>query len=122
VSDDEHKILADISMDVPWELIERFATMPRVHPDDANRAADVLVERLHSLGVPVQVHEPILYLSLPTHAEVRAGGRTLRAKPPAGSADARNGVEGQLVHVPAGFAVGSEDVFDTFDEASTPPQ
>lgn len=118
MTEDERKVLADISMDVPWALVERFATMPRVHPEEANRAADVLVERLRALGVPVQVHEPTLYLSLPSHAEVRAGGHTLRAKPPAGSADARNGVEGQLVHVPAGFAVGSEDVFDTFDEAS----
>lgn len=118
MTEDERKVLADISVDVPWSLIERFATMPRVHPEEANRAADVLVERLRALGVPVQVHEPSLYLSLPTHAEVRAGGRTLRAKAPAGSSDARNGVEGSLVHVPAGFAVGSEDVFDTFDEAS----
>lgn len=118
MTEDERKVLADISVEVPWSLIEHFATMPRVHPEEANRAADVLVERLRALGVPVQVHEPSLYLSLPTHAEVRAGGRTLRAKAPAGSSDARHGVEGSLVHVPAGFAVGSEDVFDTFDEAS----
>jgi len=118
VTEDERTVLADISMDVPWALVELFATMLRVHPDEANRAADVLVERLRELGVPVQVHEPSLYLSLPVHAEVRAGGRTLRAKPPAGSYNAPNGVEGQLIHVPAGFAVGSEDVFDTYDEAS----
>ncbi len=56
---------------------------------------DEVVSRLRKHGVEVTVHEPSLYLSLPGLARVEAGGKTFRAKPPAYSRDARNGLEGQ---------------------------
>lgn len=115
MTDDERRVLADIDMSVPWSLVERFSTMPRAEPDDVSKAADELVSRLEGLGLPVTVHEPELWLTVPLSASVDAGGRTMTGKAPAGCADARHGVTGPLRYVPAAFAKGSEDVFDTFD-------
>ena len=94
-------ILDDISLDAPWALVEKFSTLPRWKPKDVNKAADVIVAALKKAGVPVTVHEPVLYLSIPFSAEVRAGGKTMKAKPPAYSTDCRSGIEGELVYVPA---------------------
>ena len=116
MTDAERRLLDAIDMNVPWELVETFASRPRVHPTDVNDAADLIAERLRAHGVPVTMHTPTLYLTIPHHAEVRADGATFGGKAPAGCADARNGVQGPLVYVPAGFAAGSDDVFDTFDE------
>lgn len=115
MNDRERTLLADVSLDQPWALIQSFAGIVREHPTDVNRAADALVERLRSLGVPVTVHEPELYLSLPKSARVEADGVSFRAKPPSYSADARDGLTALLTYVPAAFAVGSDDVFDTLD-------
>ncbi|MEJ2665638.1 MAG: M28 family peptidase [Deinococcales bacterium] len=118
MNDLERRLLADVSLDEPWALIEQFAGIVREHPRDVNRAADVLAERLRALDVPVTVHEPELYLSLPKSARVEAGGATFRAKPPSYSADARAGVAATLVYVPAAFATGSDDVFAMADAAA----
>ncbi len=115
MNDLERSLLADVSLDAPWALIERFAEIVREHPTEANRAADALVERLRALDIPVTVHEPELYLSLPKSARVEAGGATFRAKPPSYSVDSRDGLAAPLVYVPATFAAGSDDVFDTLD-------
>ncbi|HKI55776.1 MAG TPA: M28 family peptidase [Trueperaceae bacterium] len=115
MNEQEKRLLADVSLDEPWALVEAFAGIVREHPTDVNRAADVLTERLRALGVPVTVYEPELYLSLPKGARVEADGATFRAKPPSYSADARDGLSAPLVYVPAAFAVGSDDVFDTLD-------
>lgn len=115
MDDLERSLLADVSLDEPWALIEQFAGIVREHPRDVNRAADVLAGRLRALDVPVTVHEPELYLSLPKSARVEAKGVTFRAKPPSYSADARDGVAATLVYVPAAFATGSDDVFAMAD-------
>ncbi|MDR9391175.1 MAG: M28 family peptidase [Trueperaceae bacterium] len=115
MTDAERRLLDAIDMNVPWDLVETFATRPRVHPTDVNDAADLIAERLRAHGVPVTMHAPTLYLTIPHHAEVRAEGATFGGKAPAGCADARDGVHGPLTYVPAGFASGSDDVFDTFD-------
>jgi N-acetylated-alpha-linked acidic dipeptidase len=120
VTDQEKRVLADIEIEGPWSLIEAFSEMVREHPDDVNRAADVLVADLRGHGVPVTVHEPELFLSLPKRAEVRVEGASFRAKPPAGSADARDGVEAELAYVSANYASGSDDIFDTPEDAGGP--
>lgn len=114
----EKTVLDDISLTEPWKLIESFSTIVREHPTEVNRAANTIAEQLKELGVPVTMHEPDLYLSLPRGAEVRVGQKSFRAKPPSASASAPDGVEAQLVYVPAQFARGAEDVFDTVDEAA----
>jgi hypothetical protein len=73
---------------------------------------DYVAARLASFGVPVTMHEPSLYLSLPGKARVEAGGKSFRAKPPAFSADARHGLSGDLVYIPANQADDIDTLFD----------
>lgn len=93
----ERRFLDDVSLEMPWGLVETFATLPRWRPEDVNRGADVLVDRLHGAGIPVQVHEPEICLSVPLSASVTAGGVTYRAKPPSSSLPVPDGRSGQLV-------------------------
>lgn len=108
----ETAFLNAVTMDEPWALIESFATFKREHPTDVNRGMDEVAARLTRHGVPVTVHEPNLYLSLPGLARVQAGGVTLRAKPPAYSVDARGGVTGKLVYIGANAIDDIDDMFD----------
>jgi len=112
ISPSEQQVLASVSLDEPWKLVETFSTWVREHPNDVNRAMDHVVERLRAFGVPVTVHEPQLYLSLPGKARVEANGKTFRAKPPAYSADARHGLEGELVYIAANQADDIDTIFD----------
>ena len=97
-------IIEAISLDAPWKLVEKFSTMPRWRPRDVDRSADFIVKMLREYDVPVTVHKPTVYLSIPFAAEVRVAGRVKKAKPPAYSRDCRNGIEGELVHVPASYS------------------
>jgi N-acetylated-alpha-linked acidic dipeptidase len=115
MTDLERRALSAIDLDVPWGFVETLSGMEREHPDDVNRAVDLLVERLRHYGVPVTVHEPELFLSLPKEASVAADGRTFRAKAPAASASAPDGVEGPLFHVGASYARNADDVFGALD-------
>src|SRR5215212_2781037 len=99
VSAAEARFLDSISLDAPWSLVEAFSTMPRWRPDDVNAGADHIASVLTRLGVPVTVHEPEIYLSIPLRAEVRVGGEAYRAKPPSMSISAPAGVEAGLVHL-----------------------
>jgi hypothetical protein len=108
----ETAILNAVSMDEPWALVESFATFKREHPRDVNRGMDEVVARLTRHGVPVTVHQPSLFLSLPGAARVVAGGRTFRAKPPAYSTDARGGLTARLVHLGANTTDTIDDIFD----------
>jgi len=101
LTETENSILADLSLDAPWELVENFATMHRWRPEDVNAGADALGERLKKLGIPYEMHEPTIYLSVPLDASVTLGGRTFRAKPPSMCASIPGGVEGPLVHLDA---------------------
>jgi hypothetical protein len=101
LSDSEQGFLDQVSLDLPWSLVETFATMPRWRPEDVNRSADVLVEKLREAGVPVEVHSPEIYLSIPYSASVSAGGLTYRAKPPSSSLSVPGGRTGPLVTLKA---------------------
>ena len=94
-------ILAGLDMTHPWGLIEAFAKQPREIPADANIGAEMIAARLREFGMPVTVHEPNLYLSLPKHAEVRAGDQKFRAKPPAFAASRPDGVSAPLIYLPS---------------------
>lgn len=99
-----HKaLLNDVSLETPWELVELFAKTPRWKPADVNKSADMIVERLKALGVPVTVHEPDIYLSIPFDASVTVGGKTMRAKPPAYSVPT-TGVTAEVAYVPAAYS------------------
>ncbi len=101
VTSDEQAFLDAISLDAPWSLVEAFSTMPRWQPADVNRGADEIVRRLEALGVPVEVHAPELFLSIPQSASVQAGGVTYRAKPPSSSLSVPGGRTGRLVTLQA---------------------
>jgi len=114
----ESDLLAQVSLDEPWALVESFSTFKREHPTDVNRGMDEVVSRLRKHGVEVTVHEPSLYLSLPGQARVEAGGKTFRAKPPAYSLDARGGMTGKIVYVGARHNAMIEDMFERKVESS----
>ena len=97
----ERSILADISLDAPWNLVETFSTMPRWLPEDVNRGADVIIQSLQALNMSVDVYEPTIFLSIPIDASVTVGGIVLRAKPPSMSVSVPEGVEGALVYLDA---------------------
>ncbi len=113
----EQAFLSEVSTEAPWALIEDFARMPRWRPEDVNRAADHLAERLRTLDLPVEMYAPEVYLSIPIDASVEAGGETFRAKPPSNARSAPGGIAGELVYVGANLAnlrSYSKDVRDLF--------
>jgi N-acetylated-alpha-linked acidic dipeptidase len=97
----EARMLASLSLEAPWALIEAFARHPRWEPEAVNAAADMIAERLVRLGVPVTVHAPEIYLSIPLDASVEAEGERFRAKPPSMSVSVPEGLSGELVYLPA---------------------
>ena len=101
ITADERTVLDAINLDAPWSLVEAFSTMPRWQPDDVNRGVDELVRRLQALGVPVEVHAPEIFLSIPQSASVTAGGVTYRAKPPSSALSVPGGRSGRLVRLQA---------------------
>lgn len=98
---DAEAILADVGINAPWALVEALAGQPREAPEDTNRGADLIAAHLQRLGIPVTVHQPELYLSLPLSASVSAGDRTFAAKPPAFAASRPEGVSGPLLYLEA---------------------
>ncbi len=101
ISDIEARFLNEISLDVPWSLVETFSGMPRWRPEDVNRGMDTLIARLREHGIPVEVHSPEIYLSIPYAASVSAGGVTYRAKPPSSSLPVPGGRTGKLIKLQA---------------------
>jgi N-acetylated-alpha-linked acidic dipeptidase len=97
----ERRFIDEVSLTLPWGLVEQFATMPRWRPEDVNRGADVLAGKLRGIGVPVEVHEPEICLSVPLSASVTAGNVTYRAKPPSSSLSVPDGLSGKLVALQA---------------------
>jgi len=111
-------MLAEVSLQAPWELTERFAQMPRCLPEDVNRACDLLAQRLQAHGVPVAVLMTRLYLSIPLRAAVSLGAQTLRAKPSSFSLGVPEGLEAELVYVPATYSASISTLF----QRNTQPQ
>jgi peptidase M28-like protein len=130
---------ASISMSEPERLLARFATLTRESGTaDEHAAGEYIAERLRALGVPVTVHVPDLFLSIPERSELRlidgaggAGGADARghgqggiiqSRPPA-FALSTNGEElvGELCYVPSKYAGGTGDLFDTPPAASAEP-
>jgi N-acetylated-alpha-linked acidic dipeptidase len=101
VSASERRFIDEVSLTLPWGLVEEFSTMPRWRPEDVNHGADVLAAKLRAIGVPVEVHEPEICLSIPLSASVTANGVTYRAKPPSSSLCVPDGRSGRLVALQA---------------------
>jgi hypothetical protein len=101
----EQILLDHVSITEPWALVERFSALARVSGSDEERTgADYISDRLYALGVPHQLHEPELFLSIPRSARVDLGAPhdlSLHAKTPAFSlSTGSEGVTGEVVYVP----------------------
>src|SRR5581483_3231947 len=111
-----------IRLDEPRALLDRFATLVRESGTPAEETAGrYIVERLKAIGVPVTLHEPDLYISVPERAELTiadgGGTRTLRARPPAMARATTAPVEGEICYVASRYAAGTQSLFDTPDTA-----
>ena len=124
-SDLETKAHNLLSLTEPLALISQFSKLTRESGSADERAAGMYIaDRLRDLGVPVTVHEPELYLSIPERSEVRVvddGSLTIASRPPsfARSTDGEE-VSGELVYVPSTYAGGTADLFDTPMSAARP--
>ncbi|MCC7425730.1 MAG: M28 family peptidase [Alphaproteobacteria bacterium] len=123
----EKSVLGQITIAHSWPLIEEFSTIVREHPDECNRAAESIAARLRKLGVPVTVHEMNLRLSLPGKSGVILDGKEFRAKTPALSRAAPDGIEAELIYVPSRkdslklYSVDPRDMFEaSFVDAGGP--
>lgn len=112
MNDFETAVLAEADLTEPWGLVESFATFKREHPRDVDRGMEEVAERLRRHGVPVQMHVPRLYLSLPGAARVEANGASYRAKPPAFSVNTPAGLTAKLVYIGANHADNIDTIFD----------
>ena len=118
----EQTLLDSLSLDAPWSLVEAFAELPRWRPEDVNASAEVIADRLKALGVPVEMHRPNVFLSVPISASVEAAGETHRAKPPSMSISAPDGISGELVYLGANvknLRSYSRDVRELFGDSFT---
>ena len=115
-------VLADVNVSEPWSLVTAFSELPRWKPEDVNQAGSIIAGRLRGLGVPVTVHDPELYLSIPYDASVWHNERPLRAKPPSYSRSVPDGLTGELVYVPAVYSASVSSMFSSESgrEASRP--
>ena len=109
-----------ISTDEPEKLLALFATLTRESgTPDEHQAGEYIAGRLRALGVPVTVHRPDLFLSIPERSELSVNGEAIGCRPPAfalstGGAD----VSGEICYVPSQYAGGTGDLFDTPSAAS----
>jgi N-acetylated-alpha-linked acidic dipeptidase len=114
---DEAALIASATLDEAWPMVEFFSTVRRESAAEGNRAILKVVDRLKASGVPVTVHEPNLYLTVPKFGYVEADGKRLHARPAPMTLPAPQGVEAPLVYVekpvgpPQGYGPQSAVVF-----------
>jgi len=112
-----------IRLDESKALLDTFITLVRESGTAAEeQAGHYIVDRLRAMGIPVTLHTPELYISLPERAELTldgAGGkRTIRARPPAmARSTGDQPVTGEICYVPSRYAAGTSSLFDTPDAA-----
>lgn len=111
LSASEQVVLDAISLETPLELIEAFSQMRREDPEDVRAACEYLVTRLRQHGVPVELHTPELYLSIPRSASVQIAGHSFPAKPMAMSASVPAGLRAALIHQPSAYADDADEMF-----------
>ena len=114
---------AAIGLDEPRALLDRFKTLVRESGTaDEHTAGHYLVERLQAFGVPVTLHTPDLYISLPERATLTVAGvegtQSMAARPPSmARSTGDEPVEGDLYYVPSRYAAGTATLFDVPDAA-----
>jgi N-acetylated-alpha-linked acidic dipeptidase len=107
----EQSILSQISIDVPWALVERFSTLTRLSgEEDEKIAAKYITDRLTEFGIAHAVHHPTCLISIPGPARLRTlgnDGRSYIVKTPSFSphTDGQE-IVAELVYVPGHQAGG----------------
>jgi N-acetylated-alpha-linked acidic dipeptidase len=101
----ESKILDEISLDMPWPLVEEFGTIVRSSGSPEEREAfELMIAQLKAIGVPYTLHEPECFISWPLAATLRVdgpNGKSYRAKTSAmGISTDGKELTGELVYVP----------------------
>ena len=111
-------LMSDVSFDLGWSLIQRFSILVRESGSMHERAAaHFIASRLEVMGIPHQVYEPELYLSIPRGASVRVAGEDFRAKPPSFSASTtKRGLSAPPIHVPAAPLRDASELFEASHE------
>ncbi|MDY6818447.1 MAG: M28 family peptidase [Halobacteriales archaeon] len=116
----ERTLYDAISREEPWALVEEFAELERVSgSEDEKRAAEYIVDRLDSFGVPTDRYDPELFLSIPKDASLRATApvdRTFDAVKTVSFSES-GAVSGAVVHVdPPEMEDGALALNATFDD------
>ena len=108
-------LLADVSFDLGWSLLERFAVLVRESGSaDERAAAHFIVSRLDAMEIPHTVYEPELYLSIPRGASVEVAGASITAKPPSfATSTTKRGLSAEPIHVPAAQVADASALFDS---------
>ncbi|MEM3386741.1 MAG: M28 family peptidase [Nitrososphaerales archaeon] len=117
----EDKLMREISLDNMWALITRFSTLVRESgSQDERTAMEYIIEKLKEYGIPYNVYEPDLYLSIPKSATVevlepekkvlRHDNRVMNPKVPSMSPSAD--ITAELVYVPSVMPKSAVDMFD----------
>jgi hypothetical protein len=114
----ERDARAAVALEEAEQLLNRFSELVRESGSrDEEIAGEYIVARLRELGVPLTIHRPELFLSIPERSELRVqggNGRAIASRPPAFSLST-GGVEvsSELCYVPSKYAGGTLDLFDT---------
>lgn len=116
----EAALQADVSLDVPWALVERFSKLVRESGTEQEVvAARAITDQLRAFGVPHTHHEPEVLISLPRGATLELTApqaKTLRAKTPAMSASTGGKpIDGDLVYLSTGQAGSIISIFEKVD-------
>jgi len=117
----EEKLLREINLDNMWALITKFSTLVRESgSEDERKAMQHIIEKLKEYGVPHNVYEPELYLSIPKSVSVEVvspekkilkhENRVMNPKVPSFSPSAD--VTAELVYVPSIMPKSAVDMFD----------
>ena len=112
----ERELLSQVSLDVPWSIVEQFSRLVRLSGSpDERRAVEMLMEHLRSWGVPHTLYEPVCFISIPLEATLRSlepSGKAYRAKTVSMSVSTGGEeVTGELVYVPGAGGTQAGDVF-----------
>jgi N-acetylated-alpha-linked acidic dipeptidase len=112
----ESTLLADISLDAPWALVERFSTLVRLSgSEEEAEAARHITDRLSEWGIEHTVFHPTCLISIPGKATLRtldphARQFTVKTTSFSPHTDGQE-IEADLVYVPGHQAAGMNELF-----------
>lgn len=109
----ENELLEELSDAAPWAPIEHFTTLVRESgSEDERTAAQYISDQLTKFGVPHEVYNPPLFLSVPVSASLEYEGKQIRAKAPSFSTvTGPEGLTDEVVFAKVGPPEGTDRIF-----------